>query len=264
MRKNKIRFISLGFKKANWEKIIFWFVLATLVASSLFSLVNIIISPAEPVEADEFQKLRSDYVLMLLQCMMGIAVMFLPSILERRLKINIPGFMHIVFIIFLYAAIYLGEVRSFYYLIPNWDTILHTFSGAMVGALGFSIVKLLNESDKVQISLSPLFVAIFAFSFALAVGVLWEIYEFTFDKLLGLNMQKFALENGTPLVGREALSDTMKDLIVDAAGALATSIIGYISLKFKKGWLEKFEVTRYKACEEKNIAATSATESDHF
>lgn len=256
LRNVKIRFKKLRHKKANWEKIIFWFVLFTLVASSVFSMINIIISPSEPVEADEFQKLRSDYVLMFLQCMMGIVVMFLPSILERRLKINVPGFMHIVFIGFLYAAIYLGEVQSFYYLIPNWDTILHTFSGAMVGALGFSVVKLLNDSDKVQINLSPLFVAIFAFSFALAIGVLWEVYEFSFDQLFGLNMQKFALENGKPLVGRAALADTMTDLIVDALGALATSILGFISLKFKKGWLEKFEVTRRKSNEEKKAGIT--------
>jgi hypothetical protein len=175
---------------------------------------------------------------------MGMLIMFLPSIIERRWRINIPSFMHIVFVFFLYAAIYLGEVRSFYYKIPHWDTVLHTFSGAMIGALGFSVVKLLNDSEKVQINLSPLFVAAFAFSFALAIGALWEIYEFSFDKLLGLNMQKFALEDGTLLVGRAALADTMKDLIVDSLGALATSIAGYISLKFKKGWLEKFEVTR--------------------
>lgn len=152
--------------------------------------------------------------------------------------------MHIVFVIFLYAAIYLGEVRSFYYNVPYWDTVLHTFSGAMIGALGFSIVKLLNDSEKVKITLSPIFVAIFAFSFALAIGALWEIYEFSFDRLLRLNMQKFLYENGTPMIGSMALADTMKDLIVDALGALATSIIGYISLKYKKGWLENFEVRR--------------------
>ena len=28
------------------------------------------------------------------------------------------------------------------------------------------------------------------------MGVVWEFYEFTLDGLLGLNMQKFALENG--------------------------------------------------------------------
>jgi hypothetical protein len=87
-------------------------------------------------------------------------------------------------------------------------------------------------------------VAIFAFSFALAIGALWEVYEFSFDGLLGLNMQKFAFADGTLMQGRDALADTMKDLIVDALGALGTSIMGYISIKFKKGWIEKIEVTR--------------------
>lgn len=233
-------------QRMNWEKMTFWFVLATLVASSIFSLVNVILAPAGPVSGIVHEKVRSDYVLMLTQCVLGILLMFLPSILERNWKIDVPGFMHIVFVVFLYAAIYLGEVRSFYYKIPHWDTILHTFSGAMIGALGFSVVKLLNESDKVQINLSPLFVAIFAFSFALAIGAAWEIYEFSFDGFLGLNMQKFALEDGTLLVGRNALEDTMKDLIVDALGALATSIMGYISIRFRKGWLEKFEVRKLR------------------
>ncbi len=234
------------FRKANWEKITFWFVFSTLVASTVFSLIHVILSPSGAVTEVRFQKLKSDYVLMLIQCIMGMVIMFLPSILERKLQINVPSFMHIVFVIFLYAAIYLGEVRSFYYHIPHWDTVLHTFSGAMIGALGFSVVRLLNDSEKVSINLSPLFVAVFAFSFALAIGALWEVYEFSFDRLLGLNMQKFAYEDGSLRAGRDALADTMKDLIVDALGALGTSVMGYISLKFKKGWLEKFAVTRVR------------------
>lgn len=231
-------------KKPNWEKITFWIVFITLVGSTIFSLVHVITAQSGAIPKVAHQKLKSDYVLMLIQCILGMVIMFLPSMLERRWRIDIPGFMHIVFVVFLYAAIYLGEVRSFYYKVPHWDTVLHAFSGSMIGALGFSVVKLLNDSDKVNINLSPVFVAVFAFSFALSIGALWEIYEFSFDKLLGLNMQKFALENGTPMVGRMALSDTMKDLIVDALGALATSIMGFISLKYKKGWLENFEVKR--------------------
>ena len=91
-------------------------------------------------------------------------------------------------------------------------------------------------------NLSPLFVVIFSFCFAVTLGVVWEIYEFTFDGVLGLNMQKFALESGEALIGRAALVDTMKDLIVDALGAFIMSIIGYISLKYKKGWIEKLQV----------------------
>ena len=57
-------------------------------------------------------------------------------------------------------------------------------------------------------------------------------------------MQKAYLEDGTPLAGRMALMDTMKDLILDALGALLTCIIGYISLKYKKGWIEKLQITK--------------------
>lgn len=49
-------------------------------------------------------------------------------------------------------------------------------------------------------------------------------------------MQKFALDNGTNLIGRNALYDTMKDLIVDLCGASVMSIVGYISLINNYGW----------------------------
>ena len=186
---------------------------------------------------------------MLLQCIVGVAAMLLPSLLKRTLNLVIPSKMMLLFAVFLYCAIYLGEVRAFYYNVPHWDTILHTFSGAMLGALGFSVINFLNKTDRVPMNLSPLFVVVFAFCFALALGVVWEIYEFTADALLHTNMQKFALESGEPLVGRDALMDTMKDLIVDTLGALAMSIIGYISLKYKKGWVEKLLLHRQRKAE---------------
>jgi len=171
---------------------------------------------------------------MLIQCVLGVVVMMIPSILERKFSINIPNYMYILYFIFLYCAIYLGEVRNFYYVIPHWDTILHSFSGAMLGALGFILVNLLNDIERLDIRLSPFFVALFAFCFALAIGTIWEIYEYLFDGLLSLNMQKFALRDGTLLAGREALSDTMEDLIVDAVSACIVSVIGYFYIKKNK------------------------------
>ena len=123
---------------------------------------------------------------------------------------------------------------NFYFVIPHWDTILHAFSGAMLGALGFSLVSILNGSKRLRLKLSPFFIALFAFCFALAAGSVWEIYEYTFDGLLTLNMQKYALEDGTLLVGREALRDTMKDIIVDALSALIISILGFFTIKRDK------------------------------
>lgn len=221
-------------KKADWKKITGTILLITLLLSIIYAVVHIVISSSNPFGLEFHKKLRNDYVLMLLQCILGLVVMAIPSIIERKWLIDIPSYMYILYFIFLYCAIYLGEVRSFYYTIPHWDKILHFFSGAMLGALGFTLVDILNNSKRVQVQLSPIFVALFAFCFALALGAVWEIYEYTFDGLLSLNMQKYALENGTLLVGRAALTDTMSDIITDAISSLTISVIGFFLLKNNK------------------------------
>ncbi|MCL1916902.1 MAG: hypothetical protein FWG14_01095 [Peptococcaceae bacterium] len=219
------------------------FVFITFVASSVYIVIRIILAPTIAPVSDITVRVKSDYMLMLMQSIFGIIAMLLPGFLRRKVNLNIPTIMMIAYAGFLYCAIYLGEVRNFYYNVPHWDTILHTFSGVALGALGFSIVSLLNKSESVAFSLSPIFVAIFAFCFALALGTLWEMYEFIVDSILNTNMQKYALESGEPLIGQEALADTMKDLIVDAIGAFIISVIGYISLKHNKGWLDHVKVS---------------------
>jgi uncharacterized membrane protein YjdF len=82
-------------------------------------------------------------------------------------------------------------------------------------------------------------VALFAFLFAVAVGALWEIYEFGMDQLVGTNMQK-------PMLGDPSgLTDTMWDLIVDTLGAFAVSAFGWWYMKkgqrsFIEDWIHKF------------------------
>ncbi|MFY9176139.1 MAG: hypothetical protein WBI74_10490 [Caldicoprobacterales bacterium] len=217
--------------RIDWKKVVGAILLVTLVLSVIYSIIKIINAPSEGMALDESTRVKSDYVLMLVQCLLGLIVMAVPSFIEKKWMISIPNYMYILYFVFLYCAIYLGEVRNFYFVIPHWDTILHAFSGAMLGALGFSLVSTLNGSKRLKLNLSPFFVSLFAFCFALAAGTIWEIYEYTFDGLLSLNMQKFALEDGTLLVGRDALADTMKDLVVDALSALIISIIGFFTIK---------------------------------
>lgn len=226
--------------RSRWESFVFLAVLFTMVGSTLWVIISMAMAPAEPTEG--YGRIKSDYVLMLLQCVVGVVALWIPSLLERKVGLIIPSKMFILYAVFLYCSIYLGEVRSFYFLIPHWDTILHTFSGVMLGALGFSVINLLNKTDRVPLNLSPAFVAVFAFCFAITAGVVWEIYEFFADGLLGTNMQKFAPQDGLAFLGRAAVTDTMVDLIVDAIGALVVSLIGYVSLKFQKGWVEKFQL----------------------
>ena len=101
----------------------------------------------------------------------------------------------------------------------------------MLAALGFILVDFLNRNERVQVSLSPAFVALFAFCFALAAGGVWEIYEYVADGMMGLNMQKFITAEGVVLSGHEALADTMEDIILDASAAVLISVIGYVRLK---------------------------------
>ena len=221
-------------EKLTPKNIIAFILFLTLVFSVIFSLVKFLLAPEEIIEGEKYEKVKSDYLLMLTQCFLGLVVMSLPTIITHKLRLMVPNAMCILYYIFLYCAIFLGEIFSFYYLIPHWDLYLHAMSGAMLGALGFILIDWLNKDEHVKLSMSPVFVSVFAFSFALAVGALWEIYEFSFDTILGLNMQKFRNEDGSLLIGSDALKDTMEDLIIDAISAAAVAILGPVTnIKFK-------------------------------
>jgi hypothetical protein len=232
--------IQLVKRKLNWEKLICGFVSVSLVGSAVYVIIMIFLAPPENASSAPDFRSKSDYILMLLECILGIFAMMLPGLLEHRINLVISSKMLVLYALFLYCAIYLGEVRSFYYAIPYWDNIMHFFSGCMLSTLGFSFIVLLNRTDKIPINLSPEFISVFTFCFAVTLGTLWEIYEYSMDGLFGLNMQKFALGDGTQLVGHAAVSDTMEDLVVDCISAFAISAVGYLSLKHKKGWIERF------------------------
>lgn len=223
-------------EKLSVKTIVGIIVFASLIGSIIYVTVRLLTSSDI---SSVGQVLKSQYSLMLLQCLLGVAVMLLPGLLERKFSIDVPDYMEVMYFIFLYCAIYLGEVRSFYYYIPHWDTVLHAFSGAMLGALGYTVVSLFNDSEKVKIKLNPLFVTLFAFCFAVAAGAVWEIYEYVADGLLGLNMQKFTDVNGTVFVGRDALGDTMGDIIVDTLSAFAVTFMGYIISKIRERFRKK-------------------------
>lgn len=231
-------------KDSKATKIVSAAVFGSMVLSVIYIIIRIIMVPGGSAAQNE--RSESDYILMLLQCIMGILIMFVPGLISRKFSVEIPNWMYLVFVLFLFCSIYLGEVQSFYYQFKHWDAFLHAVSGGMLGSLGFSFVTLLNKSERVPVNLSPIFVVLFAFCFAVMLGVLWEIYEFTLDGLLGLNMQKFAQSDGTLLTGRAALANTMKDLILDCTGAFVMSVIGYISLKYKKGWVESMLIKKTK------------------
>ena len=200
-------------------------------------------------------------------CVLTLILFTLPSIIERRLKIDLPDTLEIIILLFIYSAEILGEIQAFYIAIPFWDTMLHTLNGFLCAAIGFSLIDLLNRSRKFTFSLSPLYLAIVAFCFSMTVGVLWEFFECFMDLNFGLDMQKdtvipaissvmldpaggnhpvtvagiqdviLVLSDGThQSLGLGGyldigLLDTMEDLFVNFIGASVFSLVGYFYVK---------------------------------
>lgn len=232
--------------KKDWKKIASIIVLISFIIPIVYIIYKIVISPTVQITNLEGERIKTDYILMLSQCVLGIIAIIMPSFIVKKIQIKIPTNIYIFYLIFLYLAIFLGEVKNFYYKVPHWDTMLHAFSGMMLGALGFSFVFILNKEKYFHVKLTPIFISLFAFCFALTIGVFWEIFEFLSDGILQTNMQKFAKETGEQLIGRIALVDTMKDLIVDIIGAFIMSFIGWFSLKYRKNWIYKILIKSKK------------------
>jgi len=161
------------------------------------------------------------------------------TLASERFSVRVPYEFQLMALVFVFAALFLGEVRSFYVRYWWWDIVLHTASGFLLGIFGFLLVYVLNESKVVAIQMLPRFVALFAFLFAVAVGALWEIFEFAMDRTIGTQMQK-------PMLGDvSGLTDTMWDLIVDTVGATAIALLGWWRMvsrqrSFIDVWIEKF------------------------
>ena len=146
---------------------------------------------------------------------------------------------------------------------------MHTINGFLCAAIGFSLIDILNRSNKFHTKMSPAFVALVAFCFSMTIGVLWEFFEFGMDCFFHMDMQKdrivstissvalndqkenvpILIENilytkiyslkGGELVETTVKNgyldigviDTMKDLLVNFVGAIAFSIIGLLYIK---------------------------------
>lgn len=123
-------------------------------------------------------------------CAITLMLLVIPSLVQVTFRVEFPTALEIIILVFIFAAEILGEISEFYLLFPFWDTVLHTINGFLAAAIGFSLVDLLNRSEKAVFSLSPLFMAIVAFCFSMTNGVVWEFFEFGMDQIGGLDMQK--------------------------------------------------------------------------
>ncbi len=199
-------------------------------------------------------------------CFLTLILFTLPTVASRTFKVKLPTTLEIIVYLFIFAAEILGEIQNFYGIFKHWDTMLHTLNGFLSAAVGFSLIDILNRTDKFHIKMTPAFVALVAFCFSMTIGVLWEFFEYSADRYFNTDMQKdrivqkissvelnkenkndpviidninktviysdnnkkATIEGGYLDIG---IIDTMKDLIVNFIGALVFSILGFLYIK---------------------------------
>ena len=95
-----------------------------------------------------------------------------PSFAEVSFRIDLPTTLEIIILLFIFAAEILGELQAYYVRFAYWDTMLHTVNGFLCAAIGFSLIDIMNRSERFSLKLSPLYLAVGAFCFSMTVGVL--------------------------------------------------------------------------------------------
>lgn len=193
----------------------------------------------------------------------ALILYFVPFFVAKVFKIGLPVLLEVFYYLFIFASLILGEVFAFYGPFLWWDVVLHFLSGFVFTGIGFALLKILNKERKISKPVTM----IFAFCFSVTIGVLWECVEFSFDCLARTDAQKDAhvrqistitlqhdggnrpvrldditsvdiyLENGETVTINEGfldigLMDTMKDILVNFAGAALFLIMWPLIIKY--------------------------------
>jgi hypothetical protein len=126
---------------------------------------------------------------------------------------------------FVILAQYLGEIKKFYQIFWWWDLLLHAIFGSYALIIALYLIKgIIRKEQGTSDQRFTLFIIIFAFSFSITLGTLWEMFEFIGDYLFKAGMVKGGIE------------DTSTDLLINIMAAFITAIICYLS-EFKDTYL---------------------------
>lgn len=174
-------------KKIDFNKVVTFLFVIILLLSGIY---NYLFS-----NGDKLSRIITIFVLTAV-----LYIIFSLSYFEKLRRIYLP------LIIFIFFATYCARVLNFYSL-DSYDKILHFSSGILMGYVGIVLYDVIfqNKND-VRGRL------IFAIFFAIAIAGLWEVWEFSCDKILSMTLQK-------------SLDDTMYDIICGSLGGILISSI---------------------------------------
>jgi hypothetical protein len=152
----------------------------------------------------------------------AIAISLSPALIKHNYRISIPWYLEflVVFSLLLHIA---GNSFRLYDKIWYYDIIMHLLGSVVIALLGFLAVFVLHYTGKIKVSLR--LIGFFTFIFAVAIGALWEISEFSIDHALRMNAQMTWID---PAAG---LYDTNMDMIFDSIAGALVAIGGMLYVK---------------------------------
>ena len=163
-------------------------------------------------------------VTFVIECLLGIGLIFLPDLVNKFLKIIMPPTIVYFYWFFLFISVFLGTSLHMISIISFWDKILHFVSPMLLTAVGYGIAAFLLKKTKYA-DVSPWLFLLFGFAFAGLCGV-------------------YNMSNGQPFIGRAALMDTMGDLFTNTLGAFVMGVYTYIRSKGNPEYLENYAIKR--------------------
>lgn len=184
-------------------------------------------------------------IIFVVECLAGIALIFLPEIIEKVLKISLPEKIIYFYWFFLVISVFLGTSLHMISIISFWDKILHSVSPMVLTALGYGLIGFLMKDADIS-KTSPWLFLLFGFAFAGVCGVFWEFWEFLCDTIADMNLQRYATSAGTLLIGRAALMDTMGDLLTNTIGALLMGIYASIQSRGNAAYFKEYRLKKIK------------------
>lgn len=121
--------------------------------------------------------------------------------------------------VFIFTAVVIGSTVNNRTTFQHIDVLTHFIAGFISAWFGYDFANIVYRKRG---DLGPAMSSLFALTFALALSVGWEIYEFSMDRIYGMNLQCSAPDTEYGLI------DTMCDFIVCSVG----SVLGMFTVSF--------------------------------
>ena len=155
------------------------------------------------------------YVIAFSNSIISLLIIQIPWLILRFTPLKLTHRKQIVYYVFIFLTLILGEGVGIYRMYEFYDSIIHVAGGFVLSMIGNDFYSKFTKEKSILIT------SLFILGFQALFGTLWELFEFGLDFWIGSNTQSYKDEISHALkVGQAALSDTMIDFMCNTLGAI--------------------------------------------